>query len=173
MSLKQKLADKFDIKDSGDTKALIFQFIKFGLVGASNTLVSMAVYYIFLWIDPDLYMVGTVAGTILSIANAFFWNDRFVFKGTENDWKSRLKRLGKTYVSYGGTSLLSIALVWLEVEVLGVSKALAPIINLLITIPLNFVINKLWTFKKSKNDGPGTDAASVRDEEYGNGGSTE
>lgn len=51
---------------------LFKQFIKFGLVGVSNTAVSMAVYYIFLWIDPGLYMVGSILGTILSIANAFF-----------------------------------------------------------------------------------------------------
>ena len=86
-------------------------------------------------------------GTIVSIANAFFWNDRYVFKGGEQDWKSRLKRLGKTYISYGGTSLLSIVLLWLEVELFGVSKAIAPIVNLIITIPLNFLINKFWTFR--------------------------
>lgn len=131
-----------------ERRALVLQFVKFGLVGVSNTLVSWACYYLFLWIDEDLYMVGTVVGTVVSIYNAFFWNDRFVFKGGDRDRRSRLKRLGKTYVSYGFTSLLGIALVWIEVNLLGVSKTLAPIVTLVVTIPLNFVINKLWTFKK-------------------------
>ena len=126
------------------------QFVKFGLVGVSNTAVSMAVYYIFLWISPDLYMVGSILGTILSIANAFFWNDKFVFTGNANDWRSKLKRLGKTYVSYGGTSVLSNVLLWIEVAFFSVSKSIAPIVNLLVTIPLNFVINKLWTFKSEE-----------------------
>lgn len=129
-----------------DFRSLIFQFVKFGLVGVSNTLVSWAVYYFFLWIDENLYMVGSVVGTVVSIANAFFWNDRFVFRSQKNDWRSRLKRLGKTYVSYGGTSLLGIGLLWIEVTVFGVSKIIAPIVNLIITIPLNFMINKFWTF---------------------------
>ncbi|MBQ4382606.1 MAG: GtrA family protein [Oscillospiraceae bacterium] len=146
--LLDTLFQKLGAETAEERKSLIIQFIKFGLVGLSNTLVSWAVYYLFLWINEDLYMVGTVLGTILSIANAFFWNDRFVFKGGEQDWKSRLMRLGKTYVSYGGTSLLSIALLWAEVNLLGVSKEIAPIVNLIITIPLNFVINKLWTFRK-------------------------
>ena len=34
---------------------------------------------------------GSLIGTVVGIANAFFWNDRYVFKGTENDWKSKLK----------------------------------------------------------------------------------
>ena len=138
---------KLGVENREDLKKLVMQFVKFGLVGVSNTLVAWACYYLFLWIDEDLYMVGSIVGTVVSIANAFFWNDRFVFKGGKNDWKSKLKRLGKTYVSYGGTSLLSTFLLWLEVQ-LGVSKAVAPIVNLIITIPLNFIINKLWTFRK-------------------------
>ncbi len=135
-----------------ERRALVLQFVKFGLVGVSNTLVSWAVYYLFLWLNEDLYMAGTVAGTVVSIYNAFFWNDRFVFKGGDRDRKSRLKRLGKTYVSYGFTSLLSIALVWAEVNLLGISKALAPIVTLVVTIPLNFLINKLWTFGKMEKE---------------------
>ena len=98
----QKLLALLGAKNKEEFVELFKQFVKFGLVGVSNTAVSMAVYYIFLWISPDLYMVGSILGTILSIANAFFWNDKFVFTGNANDWRSKLKRLGKTYVSYGG-----------------------------------------------------------------------
>ncbi|MBR3269273.1 MAG: GtrA family protein [Oscillospiraceae bacterium] len=139
---------KLKAESPEERKALIRQFIKFGLVGLSNTLVAWAVYYLVLWLNPDLYMVGSIAGTVISIANAFFWNDRFVFKGAEKDRKSKLKRLGKTYVSYGGTSILATVLLWAEVRFLGVGKVFAPVLNLLITIPLNFLINKFWTFHK-------------------------
>lgn len=127
---------------------IILQFIKFGLVGVSNTLVAWACYYFFLWLNDDFYMVGGIVGTIVSIANAFFWNDKFVFKSDNKEWQSRLKRLGKTYVSYGATSLLGLILLWAEVRFLGISKAIAPPVNLLITIPLNFLMNKYWTFCK-------------------------
>ena len=146
----KKLFEKLGVTDKASFWALFWQFFKFGLVGLSNTAVSMVVYYIFLWINPDLYMVGSILGTILSIANAFIWNDLFVFTGNARDFKSVMKRLGKTYISYGGTSLLSNVLLWFEVSLLNVSKVIAPVANLLITIPLNFVINKLWTFHKEK-----------------------
>lgn len=124
----------------------IRQFIKFGLVGVSNTLVSWICYYFFLWIDESLYLIGGIVGTVLSIANAFFWNDRFVFKNGNNDCRSKLKRLGKTYISYGGTSLLGMVLLWVEVNIFNISKVIAPPINLAITVPLNFLFNKYWTF---------------------------
>jgi len=131
-----------------DHRRVLGQFIRFGLVGLSNTLISWACYYFFLWIDPDLYMVGSIIGGVVSIANAFFWNDRFVFKGNDNHWRSRLKRLGKTYISYSGTSLLGMALLWIEVNLFHMNKAIVPPVNLVITIPLNFIINKFWTFRQ-------------------------
>lgn len=144
------LRDKVGIHNWMYLKSTVVQFVKFGLVGVSNTLVSWAVYYFFLWIDEDLYVVGSIVGTVVSIANAFYWNDRFVFRTDRNDWRSRLRRLGKTYISYGGTSLLGIFLLWLEVTRFGVSKAVAPAVNLFITIPLNFLINKFWTFNSDR-----------------------
>lgn len=143
------LLNGFEDNDKEDKNdEIILQFIKFGLVGVSNTLVAWACYYFFLWLNDDFYMVGGVVGAIVSIANAFFWNDRFVFKSDNNEWQSKLKRLGKTYVSYGATSLLGLILLWAEVRFLGISKAVAPPVNLLITIPLNFLMNKYWTFCK-------------------------
>lgn len=142
------LFEKLGVHDEKEFWALFWQFVKFGLVGVSNTVVSMAVYYLVLWIDEDLYMVGSVLGTIVSIANAFIWNDLFVFTGNPKDFKSVMKRLGKTYVSYGGTSALSTVMLWVEVTFFGVDRAFAPIVNLLVTIPLNYLINKFWTFKR-------------------------
>lgn len=145
------LMEKLGVKTKADLLKLFWQFFKFGLVGVSNTAVSMAVYYLFLWIDEDLYMLGSILGAILSILNAFIWNDLFVFTGNPKDIKSVLIRLLKTYVSYGGTTILSNLILWVEVALFSVSKVYAPIINLLITIPLNYLINKLWTFKNKGN----------------------
>ncbi len=142
---------KFEIETKADFYKVFWQFFKFGMVGVSNTVVSMAIYYLFLWIDEDLYLVGSIVGTVVSILNAFIFNELFVFSGNSRDIKSLAARLGKTYISYGGTSILSNVLLWIEVAFLSISKVYAPVINLFITIPLNFVINKFWTFKKSRN----------------------
>ena len=146
--IEQLLLKIFKTDNKDKTKKDLLQFIKFGLVGVSNTLVAWICYYLFLWFDEDLYIVGSVVGGIVSIANAFFWNDKFVFKSNNNDWRSKLKRLGKTYISYGGTSLFGLFLLWVEVRFLGVSKLIAPPLNLIITIPLNFMLNRNWTFGK-------------------------
>lgn len=125
----------------------LIQFIKFGLVGVSNTAISLLVYYLFLWINPSWYLAGNVVGWIVSVANAFFWNERYVFQNSKRDLSAILKRIGRTYLSYGATFLLSTVLLYLEVDVWQWSAVISPLINLLITIPLNFLLNKFWAFK--------------------------
>lgn len=128
-------------------KQSLLQFVKFGIVGVSNTGISLLIYYIFIWIDPDYYLLGNIVGWIVSVANAFFWNNRFVFQKAAENVRSLLKRVGKTYLSYGATFLLSTVLLYVEVDILNWSEIICPILNLLITIPLNFVFNKFWTFR--------------------------
>ena len=63
--------------------------------------------------------------------------------------RSIWKALLKTYVSYGFTGIiLNNILLVLWVRVIGINKMLAPIINLIINIPINFFMNKLWAFGK-------------------------
>ena len=132
------------------SKADIIQFIKFSIVGASNTAISLGIYYIFVFINPRLYMAGNIVGWVVSVANAFFWNNRFVFKSKSEGFKALVRKILKTYLSYGTTFLLSSLLLYIQVDVLGWSDKLAPLINLLITIPLNFLFNKFWTFRGKK-----------------------
>ena len=125
-------------------KTVLIQFIKFGIIGVSNTLISTAVYYLFIWINTDLYFAGNVVGWIVSVFNSFYWNNRFVFKTSEFSW---WKKLFRTYLAYGGSFVVGSLLLVLQVRVLCISEWLAPWINMVITIPLNFLLNKFWAFK--------------------------
>lgn len=121
---------------------LLKQFLKFGLVGISNTAVSLAVYYFCLWLGVS-YLLSNTFAWIVGVANSFFWNYRYVFS-TESSW---LKTLWKTYVSYGGSFVLSMGLLYGLVEWLSVSEMLAPLAVLVVTVPLNFLLNKFWAFR--------------------------
>lgn len=64
--------------------------------------------------------------------------------------REELRLYFKTFVAYGATFVLSSVLLFLMVQIIGISQMVAPIINLAITTPLNFIINKFWTFTKGK-----------------------
>ena len=56
-----------------------WQFIKFGMVGASNTLISLVIYYIGLYLNVH-YVLSNVLGFIAGTLNAYYWNNKYVFK---------------------------------------------------------------------------------------------
>ncbi|MCI9477600.1 MAG: GtrA family protein [Lachnospiraceae bacterium] len=127
------------------------QFVKFGIVGLSNTLISYVVYLAGVRLGMH-YLLASVLGFVISVLNSFYWNNKYVFqKGDEerNLWLTLIK----TFLAYASTGLiLANILLYIWVDVLGISEYLGPIINLVITVPLNFVINKLWAFRtKRKN----------------------
>ena len=124
----------------------VLQFFKFSIVGLSNTFVSLAIYYIFLWVNKDLYLIGNIVGWAVSVINAFYWNNKYVFENSQNGFLQTIRKIGKTYLSYGATFVLSTSLLYFEVDLWKWSSAISPIINLLITIPLNFLLNKFWAF---------------------------
>ena len=133
----------------------LIQFIKFGIVGLSNTLLGYVIYVVTLRIlraaqvfpETDIFLAQLVM-FLLSVLWAFYWNNRMVFRAREGEKRDWLPALLKTYVSYAFTSLfLSEVLLALWVKVLGISAYIAPLINLLITVPLNFVLQKYWAFK--------------------------
>lgn len=131
------------------------QFVKFGIVGVSNTVISYVLYagsLLFLngigGIGKYNYLVAQIIAFVVSVLWSFYWNNKMVFVLEEGKHRSIWKSLLKTYISYSFTGLfLNSILLILWVDIIGISEFVAPIINLLISVPLNFIINKLWAFK--------------------------
>jgi putative flippase GtrA len=137
------------------------QFVKFGIVGLSNTILSYLIYagvlYLFEnngWLPKYDYLVASVLAFILSVLWSFFWNSRKVFVVEEGEKRAWFPALIKTYVAYSFTGLfLGNVLLIMWVKGFHISKYIAPLINLVVTIPINFVINKFWAFKTKKPTG--------------------
>ena len=129
--------------DSPKAEALI-QLVKFCAVGVLNTAVNYAVYALMV-LAGVYYIAGSLIAFTVSTANAYFWNDRFVFKSSGRRWRGILK----TYCSYALTGIfLYNALLYLLVDICGISELLSPLLVLVVTIPCNFLLNKFWTFRK-------------------------
>ena len=134
----------------------IVQFIKFGMVGLSNTIISYVIYagcllmFRFTNFMPEVdYIIAQVLMFFLSVLWSFYWNNRMVSKKEEGVKRNVWKALLRTYISYAFTTLfLSTFLLTFWVNSVGISEFVAPILNLIITVPLNFLIQKFWAFKK-------------------------
>ncbi len=121
------------------------QFVKFGLVGLSNTLLTYVVYAILVTLGLH-YQLSNVISYAAGIFNSYYWNNKYVFQEEEGQRRNHVKALAKVFASYGFTFCIGAVLLYVWVDVLGISSYLGPVINLLVTIPLNFILNKLWAF---------------------------
>ena len=135
-------------------KEMIIQFLKFGIVGLSNTFISYFTYVAFLWLFEHLvvftrydYLIAQFIGFVTSVVWSFYWNNKYVFVASSAK-RNVLRSFVKTFISYASTGLvLSSVLSYIWVEFLFIPKLFAPIINLMITVPLNFILNRNWAFK--------------------------
>lgn len=134
----------------GNHKNTISQLIKFGIVGLSNTFIGYLVYSLCIWLGLH-YLIANLIGFIVSVLNAYYWSDRFVFKKDEGETRSTVKTILKTYIAYGSTGLLLASiLLYLYVDMLHISEYVAQLLVLIVTIPINFIINKFWSFKTKR-----------------------
>lgn len=150
------------------------QFLKFGLVGISNTLISEAIYVVIICLKGH-YLLASTTGFVLSVFNAYYWNNKYVFR--EDD--TREKRvwwqvLLKTFLSYlwGFVANLLLLAFWIDIFKLGnhmeplaellrgwnirfldaqkLGSLLAEGINLILVLPMNFFLNKCWAFRQKQ-----------------------
>lgn len=138
-----------------DNFGKILQFIKFALVGVSNTAISYGIemlcyYVIFRSIQVGEHtkiIVTTALAFVISVTNSYFWNNRYVFASGKKSAKEHIITYIKTFICYGITGLIISPALKLILSGVGVYYWLSALVSLIVTIPLNFIMNKLWAFK--------------------------
>lgn len=125
------------------------QFVKFGIVGGVNTVLSYLIYFVGVRLGLH-YSIANFIAFVITVFISYLLNGSFVFREEERS-RFDFRALLKVYASYSITSLfLTTALLWFEVDVLGLPEEIGPIINLFITVPVNFLLNKFWAYRKKK-----------------------
>ena len=132
---------------------MILQISLFALVGFTSSLVNLGVHNAVLWclrsfgLFPGIdFLISQFFGFVLSVAWAFFFNRQYVFRAPGAPWKESLL---KVYVVYGFTGIgLSSLLSLLWIYALGIPKEVVTLINDCLCFPVNFLLNKYWSFRK-------------------------
>lgn len=122
------------------------------VVGGLTTLVSLAVYYgcVLTFLDPRSpaqLQTANVLSWIASVTFAYFANRRFVFHSRN---RNILREAARFYAGRVGTLLLDMAVMFLGVTVLGQNDKLVKPAGQVTVIVANYIISKLFVFKKEK-----------------------
>src|SRR5271166_7070731 len=97
---------------------VVVQFVKFGIVGVSNTLLTFAVYTLLLKVFGVWYLAASAIGFIVGATNGFLLNRRWTFSGHVGDALTPVRWA----VVQGCGLVLNEGLLYLWVARIGVDK---------------------------------------------------
>jgi len=118
------------------------QLAKFGVVGASGYVVNLAIYAALLGIGPHSALAVSF---VVSAANNYWWNRHWTFAHAKGHFGYQGMRFFiVSAVAFAATQFwLFIFLDWI-----GWGKIVSAAIAIILVMPLNFVGNKLWSFRQ-------------------------
>jgi putative flippase GtrA len=119
------------------------QFVKFGIVGVSNTLLFLAVYTLLLKGLGMWYLAASGIGFVVGAVNGFLLNRRWTFRGHVGD---ALTPVRWGIVQSGGL-LLNLGLVAGCVSGLGMDELVGQAVAIAIVVVVTFLANRAWTFR--------------------------
>ena len=120
------------------------QLAKFCAVGASGYVVNLAVYSILLKGAGLHYIPAAIGSFLVAVANNYALNRIWTFRGS----RGTVGAQGWRFLVVSTVSLLANLAVLHFLVTAGVGKILAQAIAIVLVTPLNFVGNKLWSFRR-------------------------
>ena len=120
------------------------QLAKFCTVGATGYVLNLAVFSALVLGAGWHHLIAATISFLVAVTNNYLWNRLWTFRGQRG------------HVAYQGIRFLIVAvcalaanLVILDVLIsLGLEKIPAQAIAIILVTPLNFVGNKLWSFRR-------------------------
>ena len=119
------------------------QLVKFGLVGASGYVVNLVVFALLAEGAGLHHLAAAVGAFCVAVSNNFLLNRIWTFDA--RDGHAGFQAVRFFTVSLGGLAL-NLALLELLVSEAGVAELPAQALAVALSMPVNFVGNKLWTF---------------------------
>jgi putative flippase GtrA len=122
----------------------LIKFIKFSIVGVSNTLVSLVSFYIFFEIFGIYYIIASTLGYVMGLVNSYFWNLRWTFKH-QHSTGVLVKFIIVNLIALS----LKLSVISVLVEVYAIPELYSEVLAMGFAIVVNFGGNRFWTFKES------------------------
>ena len=122
-----------------------FELVRFATVGASGYVVHLAVFTLLVHVVGVDYKLAATVAFVVALTNNFVWNRIWTFRARDG-------HAGFQAVRFCVVSLIAfgfnLAVLYLLVEWFGMPKVPAQAIAIAAATPLNFIGNKLWSFRR-------------------------
>jgi putative flippase GtrA len=118
------------------------QLVKFCVVGASGYLINLVIYTALLGIGAHK---AALVSFVVSAASNYWWNRHWTFVGYKGHFGAQGMRFLLVSLIALGVNQLWLALF---LDLVGLGKIVSQAISIILVTPLNFLGNKLWSFRR-------------------------
>jgi len=122
----------------------VIQFFKFAIVGIINTIINMSVLFILTEYFHIYYIISAIFAFIVAVTNSFILNKVWTFKESKG---KAIKRYLKFFTVSIIAFLINVSILYSLTEFFNVYYLISQIIGISVSLWVNFLGNKLWTFK--------------------------
>lgn len=122
---------------------LLAQFVKFGVVGVSNTLITFAVFTLLFKVFGLWYLASSGIGFAVGAVNGFLWNRAWTFKDHVGDALTPVR----WFVVQSCGLLANLGLIYLFVDGASLDELVGQAFTTVIVTVLTFFANRAWTFR--------------------------
>lgn len=143
-----------------EAKKTTIQLLKYGVIGVSNTLITLVAFYLLNTLAGWPYGLANVIGYTLGVINSFVWNRTWVFK-TKNNIKREAVLFG---MGFALCLLLQLGVSWLLLEGMGwknmeeiswlpmknTGQNVVMVLAMVVYTLANYVYNRVITFKEKQ-----------------------
>lgn len=127
-------------------KKIIWEFLKFGVVGLLGTAVNILVLYLLTEKIGIHYIISAVFSFIVAMTHNFFLNKIWTFK---EKMRTEVK---KKYTQFALVSVSALAInilfLYIFTEFLKIYYLISQVLSIFIAFTINFLGNKIFTFSK-------------------------
>lgn len=147
-----ELIERFDrFAAAHPNKYLNRETVSYLIFGVLTTLANWIVYYGLDFAGMP-YLLAQVIAWIAAVLFAFWTNRKYVFQSDASGTGAVMREMFKFVGARLLTFLIETALLFISVDLLGLSERLMKIPVSVITVILNYVFSKLFIFKKESSD---------------------
>ena len=127
-------------------KQVIIQFFRFAFVGLIGTVINIAVLYLFTEHLMIYYIYSAIIAFFIAATFNFIFNKIWTFKEKLNN------KISKKYAKFLVVSLMALVMnlifLYIFTEFIKIYYLISQILAIGISLIINFIGNKIWTFQK-------------------------